>query len=216
MPQPLMLKNLKLTGAMKTLRPRTNTKRRCPFHHRGLEWKSRKSRDIWSNRQVRSWSTKWSRTKANRVLSREHTGHSKHPCPRTQEMTLHMDITWWSTPKSDWYILCSQRWRGSVQSAKTRSGTDCDSNHQLHITNFRLKFKKIGKTTKPLRYGLNQSLYDYTVEVMNRFKGIDLVDRVPEEPQTEVCNIVWEAVTDTVLKKNKCKKAKWLSSRLYK
>ena len=51
---------------------------------------------------------------------------------------------------------------------------------------------------------------------MNRFKGIDLVDTVPEEPQTEVCNTVWEAVTDTVLKKNKCKKAKWVSSRLYK
>ena len=90
------------------------------------------------------------------------------------------------------------------------------SDHELLIVNFRLKWKKVGKTTRPLMCDLNQILYDYTVEVMNRFKGIDLVDRVPEEPQTEVCNIVWEAVTDTVLKKNKCKKAKWLSSRLYK
>ena len=79
---------------------RTNTKKkRCPFHHRGLECKSRKSRDTWSNRQVWPWNTKLSRAKANRVLSKEHTGHSKHPLP-TQEMTLHMDITRWSIPKS--------------------------------------------------------------------------------------------------------------------
>ena len=68
--------------------------------------------------------------------------------------------------------------------------------------------KKVGKTTRQFRYDLNQSLYDYTVEVMNRFKVIDLVDRVRKEPRTEVCNIVSEAVTDTVLKKKKCKKAK--------
>ena len=81
---------------------RTNTQKRCPFHHRGLECKSKKSRATWSNRQMWPWSTKWSRAKANRVLSRECTGHSKHPLPTTQEKTLHMDITRWSTPKSDW------------------------------------------------------------------------------------------------------------------
>ena len=77
---------------------RNNTKKRCPFHHRGLECKSR------SNRQVWPWSTKWSRAKANRVLPRERTGHSNHSnsLPTTQEMTLHMDITRWSKPKSDW------------------------------------------------------------------------------------------------------------------
>ena len=64
--------------------------------------KSRKSRDTWSNRQIWPWSTKWSRAKANRVLPRERTGQSKHPLPTTQEKTLHMDITRWSTPKSDW------------------------------------------------------------------------------------------------------------------
>ena len=79
-----------------------NTKKRCPFHHRGLECKSRKSRDTWSNRQVWPWSTKWSRAKANRVLSREHTGHSEHPLPTTQETTLHKDMTRRSIPKSDW------------------------------------------------------------------------------------------------------------------
>ena len=76
-------------------------KKRCPFHYRGLECKSRKSRNTWSNRQIWPWSTKGSREKANRALPREHTGHSKHPLPTTQEKTLHMDITRWSTPKSD-------------------------------------------------------------------------------------------------------------------
>ena len=74
-------------------RPRTNTQKRCPFHHRGVEFKSRKSRDTWSNRQVWPGSTKWSRAKANRVLLRDRTGHSKHHLPTTQETTLHMDIT---------------------------------------------------------------------------------------------------------------------------
>ena len=74
---------------------------RYPFHHRGLECKSKKSRDSWSNRQVWLWSTKWSWEKANRVLPREHTGHSKRPLPITQEKTLHVDITRWSIPKSD-------------------------------------------------------------------------------------------------------------------
>ena len=72
---------------------RTNTKKRCPFHHRALECKSRKSRNTWNNRQVWPWSTKWSRAKANRILSRECTGHSKFPFPTTQETALHMDIT---------------------------------------------------------------------------------------------------------------------------
>ena len=80
----------------------TNTKKRCPFHHRGLECKSRKSRDTQNNRQVWPWTTKWIRAKVNRVLSREHSGHSKHPLPTTQEKSLHVDITRWSTPKSDW------------------------------------------------------------------------------------------------------------------
>ena len=71
--------------------------------------------------------------------------------------------------------------------------------------------KKIGKTTRPFNYDLNQIPYDYTVEVTNRFKGLDLIDRVPEELWTEVCDIVWEAEIKTTPKKKKCKKAKWLS-----
>ena len=77
-------------------------KKRCPFHYRGLECKSRNSRNTWSNRQIWPWNTEWSRAKTNRVLPRKCTGHSKHPLPTTQEKTLHMDITRWSTQKSDW------------------------------------------------------------------------------------------------------------------
>ena len=142
--------------------------KRCPFHYTGLECKRRKSRNTWNNRQILPWSTGWSRAKANRVLPREHTDHHKHALLTTQEKTLHMDITRWSTPKSDWYILCSQRWRSSIQSAKTRPGADCGSDHELLIAKFRLKLKKVGKTTRPFRYDLNQIPYDYTVEVRNR------------------------------------------------
>ena len=74
------------------------------------------------------------------------------------------------------YILCSQRWRSSIQPAKTTLGADCGSNHELLIAKFRLKLKKVGKTTRPFRYDLNQISYDYTVEVTNRFKGLDLTD----------------------------------------
>ena len=72
------------------------------------------------------------------------------------------------------YILCNQRWRSSVQSAKTRLGADCGSDHELIIAKFRLKLKKVGKTTRLFRYDLNQIPYEYTVEVTNRFKGLDL------------------------------------------
>ena len=74
------------------------------------------------------------------------------------------------------YILCSQMWRSSIQSAKTRPGADCGSDYELLIAKFRLKFKKVGKTTRPFRYDLNQIPYDYTVEVRNRFKGLDLIE----------------------------------------
>ena len=78
------------------------------------------------------------------------------------------------------YILWSQRWRSSIQSAKTRPEADCGSDHELLIAKFRLKLKKVGKTTRPFRYDLNQIPYDYRVELRNRFKGLDLIDRVPD------------------------------------
>ena len=74
------------------------------------------------------------------------------------------------------YILCSQRWRSSIQSSKTRLGADCGSDHELLINTFRLKLKKIGKTARPFTYDLNQIPYDYTVEVRNKFKGLDLIE----------------------------------------
>ena len=79
-------------------------------------------------------------------------------------------------PNQTDHILCSQRWRSSIQSAKTRPGADCGSDHELLITRFRLKLKKVGKTTRPFRYDLNQIPYDYTVEVTHRFKRLDLIE----------------------------------------
>ena len=91
----------------------------------------------------------------------------------------------WASPNGHYwnqidYILCSRRWRSSIQSAKTRSGADCSSDHQLLFAKFRLKLEKVGKNTRSFRYDLNQNPYDYRVEEMNRFKGLDLVNRVPE------------------------------------
>ena len=109
------------------------------------------------------------------------------------------------------YILCSQRWRSSIQSAKTRLGADCGSAHERLIAKFRLKLKKVEKTTGPFRYDLNQIPYDYTVEVRNRFKGLDLIDGVPDELWMEVHDIVQETGIKTIPKKKmqKSKMAFW-------
>ena len=89
------------------------------------------------------------------------------------------------------FFLCSQRWRGSIKSANIRLGADCGSDHELFIAKFRLNLKKVRKTIRPFRYDLNQIPDDYTVEVTNRVKGLDLIDRVPEELWTEVRDIVY-------------------------
>ena len=99
-------------------------------------------------------------------------------------------------------ILCSRRWRSSIQSAKTRPGADCGSDHEL-IAKFRLKLKKVGKTTRPFRYDLNQIPNDYTVQVTNRFKGQELI-----AIWTEVLNVVQEAMIKTIPKRKKYKKSK--------
>ena len=109
------------------------------------------------------------------------------------------------------YILCSQRWRSSIQSAKPRPGADCGLDHELSIAKFRLKLKKVGKTLRPFRYDLNQNPYDYTLEVRNRFKGLDLIDRVSDELWMEACGIVQETGAKTIPMEKKCKNAKWLS-----
>ena len=98
-----------------------------------------------------------------------------------------------------------------IQSAKTRLGADCGSDHELLIPKFRFKLKKVGKTTIPFRYDLNQIPYDDIVEVRNRFKRLYLIDRVPEELWMGVYDIVQETGIKTTPNKKKCKKAKWLS-----
>ena len=132
-------------------------------------------------------------------MPRESTGHSKQPLPTTQEKTLHIDIT-----KIRFIIFFAAKDGEALYSQqKTRPEADCGSDYELLIAKFRLKLKKVGKTTRPFRYDLNQISYDYTVEVMNRVKGLDLVDRVTEELWTEVCNIVQEEVTKTIPKGKK-------------
>ena len=112
----------------------------------------------------------------------------------------------WTLPDGQYqnqtvHILCSGRWRSSIQSAEARLGVDCGSDHKLLIAKFRLKLKKVGKTTRSFRYDLNQILYDYTVEVRNRLKGLELIDRVPEELWINVHDIVQETGIKTIFKK---------------
>ena len=135
----------------------------------------------WSNRQIWPWSRKQSGAKANRFCQ-DNTLVVANTLFQQHKRRFHT----WTSPDGQYqnqidYILCSQRWRSSIQSAKTRLGTDCGSDHELLIVKFRLELKKVGKTTRPFRYELNEIPYDYTVEVRKRFKGLDLIDRVPEE-----------------------------------
>ena len=127
-----------------------------------------------------------------------------------------MDITRWSHQNQTDYILCSQRWRRSIQSAKTRLGVDCGSAHELLIFKFKIKLKKVGKTTTPFSYDLNQIPYDYTVEVRNRFKELDLIDKVPDELWTEVRDIVQETGSKTIPRKTNAKKQNACLRRPYK
>ena len=177
---------------------RTNTQKRCPFHYRGLECKSRKLRNTWSNGQIWPWSTEWSRAKANRVLPREPTGDSNHPLPTTQEKTLHMDIVRWSTPKSDWLYSLQPKMEKSFYSQQKQDWELTVAQiMNFFVAKFRLKLKKVGKTTRPFRCDLNQIPYDYAVEVTNRFEGLDLIDRVPDELAHFWYNVkVWSCQSD--------------------
>ena len=159
------------------IRPfRTNTPKICPFHYRGLECNSR-------NQEIPGVTGKFGLGVQNEAGQR-----LKEFC---HENTLVIANThfqqrkrrlypWTSTDSQHWnqidYILCSQRWRSSIQSTKTRLRADCGSDHELLIAKFRLKLKKGEKTTRTFRYYLNQIPYDYTVEVRNRFKGLDLIE----------------------------------------
>ena len=123
------------------------------------------------------------------------------------------NLSMWTLPDGQYQnqidsILCSQRQRNSIQSAKTRPGADCGSDHELLIAKFRLKLKKVRKTTTPFRYDLNQIPNDYTVEMRNRCKGVDLIDRLPDELWIEIHDIVQETGIKTIPPKKKCKKSK--------
>ena len=120
----------------------------------------------------------------------------------------HMDITRWSTPKSDGLYSLQPKMESSIQSTKTRPGADSGSDHELLIAKFRLKLKKVGKTTRPFKYDVSQIPYDYTVEMRNRFKGLDLIDRVPDELWNEVHDIAQETGIKTIPMEKKCKKSK--------
>jgi len=185
--------------------------KRCLFHYRGLECKSKKSKNTWSNRQI--WPGVWNEA-GERLI--EFCQENALVIANTFFQQHKRRLYTWKPPDGQYrnqtdYLLCSQRWRSSIQSAKTRPGADYGSDHQLLIAKFRLKLKKVGETTRPFRYDLNQIPYDYTVEVRNRFKGLDLIDRVPEELWMEVRDIVQETGIKTIPMEKKCKKVKCLS-----
>ena len=176
-----------------------------------MESKSRKSRDTWSNRQVglgvqnegRQRLTTFCQENALVVANTLFQQHKRRVYICTAPDGQYRNQT-------D-YILCSQRWRSSIQSAKTRPEADYGSDHEFLIAKFRLKLRKVWKTTRPFRYDLNQISYDYTVEVTNKSKGLDLTDTVPEELWTEIHDTVQETGIKTIPMEKKCKKAKWLS-----
>ena len=140
---------------------RTNTQKRCAFHYRGLECKSWKPRDTWSNWQIWPWSA--SRAKANGVLPRACTGHSKHPLPTTQEKTLHMDSTRWSILKSDWVYFMQPYMEKLYTISKNKTECWLWVRTWTPYCQIRLDLKRVGKTTRPFRYDLNQIPCNYTV-----------------------------------------------------
>ena len=154
--------------------------------------------------------------KLNRALPRERTGHSKHLLAKHKRRLYQ-----WMLPDCQYrnqidYILCSRRWRSSLQSAKTRPEVDYGSNHELSIAIFRLNLKKVGKTNRPLKYDLNQIPYNHTVEETNKFTGSDLTDRVTEELWMEVGYIIQEVVTKTILRKRNARRQNGCLGRPYK
>jgi len=138
----------------------------------------------------------WSRAKANRILSRKHTVHSKYPLPTIQGTTQT-----WTSPDGQYLnqIDCSlqSNMDSCIRSAKKKKNkqrlkADCGSDHQIFIEKFRFKLKKVEKTTRPFRYDLNQIPYYHTVEMTNRFKGLALANRLPEDIWTEISSKILE------------------------
>ena len=140
---------------------RTNTQKRCPLHSRGLECKSRKSRATGSNRQIWAWNIKWSRYGAGQRLA---------------EFYLENALVIANTLKSDWLYSLQSKMEKFYTVSKNKPRSWRGSDYELLIATFRLKLKKVGKTTWQFRYDLNQITYDYTVEVTNKFKELDLIE----------------------------------------
>ena len=177
MPQPVTLMKLKLNGSMKNLtRPSiTNNQKRCSCHYRGLESKSR-SQEIPGVKANLALEYRMKQGKANRVLLREHTSHIKQPLPTTQEKTTHVHHQTVSTEIRMIIFFAAKDREALYSQQKQRLGANCGSDHELLIAKFRLKLKKVGKTTRPFKDDLNQIPYNYTVEVTNRFKELDLIE----------------------------------------
>ena len=154
------------------------------------------------DRQIWPWSTKWRRAKANRVLPRECTSHSKNPLPTTREMTLHMDIARLSISKSYWLHSLQPKMEKLYRVSKNKTGIWLWLRSWTPYCKTWTSIKESRENHQPFRYYLNQIPNDYPVEVTNRFKGIDLIDRVPEELWTGVHNIVQESVSKAIPKKN--------------
>ena len=183
--------------------PRTNTQKRYLFHHRGLECKSRKSRDPWSKSKLGLGV----QNEAGQMLT-EFFQENTLVIANTLFQKHKDDSYTWTSPDGQYqnqitYILSSWRCRGSIQWAKTRLGADCGSDHDLLIAKLR-HTEKLRKTTRPFRYDLNEIPYDYIEEVRNRLKGLDLIDRMPDKLWTEVRDIVQETGIKTISKKKKC------------
>ena len=208
MPQPLMLKKLKHNSSMKTYKTFQN------YHQKKIigDWKAK----------VGSQETPGVTGKFDLGVQNE-TGQRLTECCQEKALVIantlfqqhKRRLYTWTLPDGQCrnqidYILCGCRLRSSTQSAKIRPRTDCGSDLELLIAKFRIKLKKVGKTTRPFRYDLNQTPDNYIVEVTNRIKGLDLIDRESEELLREVHDILQETVIKSIPKKKKCKKAKWL------
>ena len=175
-----------------------------------LECKSPKLRYTHNNRQfgLRVQNEAGQRL---RILPRECTGHRKYPLSTTQEKTLHMDTTRWSILKSDWLYYLQPKIENSIQSAKTRPGANCGSDHELLIEKFWIKLKKVEKTTRPFRYDLNQIPYDYTLEMTRRFKGLHVIEFLKSYGQRFIT--LYRRLWPKPSPRNRNKKGKWLSEK---
>ena len=162
------------------------------FSSQGTGKQKQEVRIYLGNRHLWPCSTKLRRAKAKRVFPREHIDHGLYALPTTQEITLHTTSTEGQYKNQIDYILYNQRWGNFTESPKTRLDADCDSHQERLTAKFRPKLKKVGKSTMPFRYELNQIPYDYTVEVKNRIKGLYLIEFLKNYGQRFITLYRWQ------------------------